>query len=536
MGLHFDFSPFYRKVFCRNLQNKTAAKHYKLNILMNNIRNNAVIFSCLFAAGGMAYAQKPNIVLILADDLGYGDISAFNDRTSLVTPNLDRLCENGIRFTDAHSNSSVSTPSRYGIMTGRYAFRSDLKEGVLGGFSSPLIAEDRSTVASMLSSCGYSTAMIGKWHLGWNWSCRDGKPDKVDYSGPVTGGPVDRGFDYFYGIAASLDMSPYVYVENNMPTAVPDKVSEDISKGILMQRSGPQSPDFEHKDCLPNFTQRAVEYIKAHKDDENPFFLYVPLTAPHTPVLPSEEFAGKSGISPYCDFVLMVDSMVGKIAGAVEESGISENTIIIFTSDNGCSPVAEIAKMKKAGHSPNYIYRGSKSDIYDGGHRIPLIISWGDRYHGRVEDQLISLTDFYATFADLAGYLLRDDEAEDSYSFKAVLDGTGKSARADVIHHSVDGRFAIRKGDWKLVFWPGSGGWGSPNEKSKNWNTLPEYQLFNMKNDPSEKNNLYGTHKKIEKELTESFRKYIMDGRSTPGEPQKNDGGSSWKQIEFLFK
>ena len=293
MGLHFDFSPFYRKVFCRNLQNKTAAKHYKLNILMNNIRNNAVIFSCLFAAGGMAYAQKPNIVLILADDLGYGDISAFNDRTSLVTPNLDRLCENGIRFTDAHSNSSVSTPSRYGIMTGRYAFRSDLKEGVLGGFSSPLIAEDRSTVASMLSSCGYSTAMIGKWHLGWNWSCRDGKPDKVDYSGPVTGGPVDRGFDYFYGIAASLDMSPYVYVENNMPTAVPDKVSEDISKGILMQRSGPQSPDFEHKDCLPNFTQRAVEYIKAHKDDENPFFLYVPLTAPHTPVLPSEEFAGK---------------------------------------------------------------------------------------------------------------------------------------------------------------------------------------------------------------------------------------------------
>ena len=503
---------------------------------MNHIRNNAAIFSFLFAAGGMAYAQKPNIVLILADDMGYGDISAFNDRTSLVTPNLDRLCGQGIRFTDAHSNSSVSTPSRYGILTGRYAFRSDLKSGVLGGFSQPLIAEDRSTVATMLSSCGYSTAMIGKWHLGWNWTYLDKASGKVDWTGPVSGGPTDRGFDYFYGIAASLDMSPYVYVENDRPTAVPDRVSGDISKGILMQRSGPQSPDFEHKDCLRNFTDRAAAYIREHADDAAPFFLYLPLTAPHTPILPSEEFRGKSGISPYCDFVLMVDSMVGKIADAVKDSGISENTIIIFTTDNGCSPVAEIAKMKKSGHSPNHIYRGAKSDIYDGGHRIPLIVSWGGRYRDRVEDGLVSLTDFYATFAEIAGYELKDDEAEDSYSFKSVLDGTGAPARQDVIHHSIDGRFAIRKGDWKLVFWPGSGGWGGPNEKSKNWDTLPKYQLFNMKNDPSERENLYGTHRKIEKELTERFRKYILDGRSTPGTPQKNDGGSDWKQIEFLFE
>lgn len=498
--------------------------------------NKALLLSCLCAAGGTAYAQqKPDIILFLADDMGYGDISAFNDRTPIVTPNLDRLCEHGIRFTDAHSNSAVSTPSRYGILTGRYAFRSELKSGVLGGFSNPLIRPERRTVADMLSDAGYSTAMIGKWHLGWDWTYKDRQKNEVDFSAPIKNGPTDHGFDYYYGIAASLDMSPYVYVENNMPTAIPTKESADIQHGPKMQRKGPQAPDFEHADVLPNFTNRACSYIEGHKDADRPYFLYIPITAPHTPVLPSEEFRGKSGVSDYCDFLLMVDAMVGKIMAAVEESGKADNTIIIFTTDNGCSPVVNISHMKKKGHSPNHIYRGAKSDIYDGGHRIPLIISWGNRYHNVVEHGIISLTDFYATFADLAGYRLQDNEAEDSYSMMPILAQNGKSAREDIIHHSIDGRFALRKGDWKLVFWPGSGGWGQPNPKSKNWEELPKYQLFNMKDDPSEKDNLYGTHKKIEKDLTARLKKYITEGRSTPGLPQQNEEASEWKQIEFLF-
>lgn len=261
---------------------------------MSNNYSQKFLVACLAASGSVAYAQKPNIVFILADDMGYGDISAFNDQTVISTPHLDRLCENGIRFTDAHSNSSVSTPSRYGILTGRYAFRSELKSGVLGGYSEPIIPAERNTMATMLASQGYSTACIGKWHLGWNWGYSENGKD-VDYSAPIKNGPTERGFDYFYGIAASLDMAPYVYVENDMPTAIPTRISVDIKKGIKMQRSGPQSPDFSHPDCLPNFTGRAIRYIEEHKDADKPFFLYVPLTAPHTPVLPSAEFVGKSG-------------------------------------------------------------------------------------------------------------------------------------------------------------------------------------------------------------------------------------------------
>ncbi|MGN0188649.1 MAG: arylsulfatase [Candidatus Cryptobacteroides sp.] len=504
---------------------------------MDNQYTKALLFTSLLAAGGTAAAQeKPNIILFLADDMGYGDVSAYNDRTPIVTPNLDRLCGQGIRFTDAHSNSAVSTPSRYGILTGRYAFRSELKSGVLGGFSEPLIRPERRTLADMLSDSGYSTAMIGKWHLGWDWTYKDRQRNEVDFSAPVKNGPTAHGFDYFYGIAASLDMSPYVYVENDMPTAVPTKESIDIQKGIKMQRKGPQAPDFEHSDVLPNFTRRACDYIAGQKDADKPYFLYLPVTAPHTPVLPSEEFKGKSGVSDYCDFVLMVDAMVGKIMNAVEESGKADNTIIIFTTDNGCSPVVNISYMKKKGHSPNHIFRGAKSDIYDGGHRIPLIISWGDRYHNIVENGIVSLTDFYATFADLAGYGLKDNEAEDSYSLMPVLTRSGQSGREDIIHHSIDGRFALRRGDWKLVFWPGSGGWGQPNPKSENWKELPKYQLFNMREDPSETENLYGEHRKIEKELQARLKKYIVDGRSTPGKPQQNDEASEWKQIEFLFK
>lgn len=487
----------------------------------------------LFACGKLC-AAEPNIVFILADDMGIGDISGFNEDSKIRTRHLDAMCANGIRFTDAHANSSVSTPSRYGILTGRYAFRTPLKSGTLGGLSEPLIEPDRSTVATMLSKQGYKTACIGKWHLGWNWAHDSVR--QVDYSKPVTEGPTTRGFDYFYGIAASLDMPPYVYVENDMPASLPDREAEE-QKGLLFQRKGPVGAGFEHEDVLPDLWRRGVKYIEEQKDSDSPFFLYLPITAPHTPVLPTDEYKGRSGLSPYGDFVLMIDDMVGDIVAALKKTGQYDNTMIIFASDNGCAPYADISGMEKEGHFPNYIYRGAKSDLYEGGHRIPLIVSWGDRYDGQTESGLVSLTDLYATFADMTGYAIPDNEAEDSYSMWPVFSGQGKSERKDIVHHSMDGDFAIRDGQWKLLFCAGSGGWGFPGKNAPVIESLPAVQLYDMNADPSEKSNLQAEHPDVVSELSGRMRKYLEDGRSTPGEKQPNAPMRlGWKQTEYFMK
>ena len=475
--------------------------------------------------------KKPNIVFILADDLGYGDVSALNENSKIKTSHIDKLCETGIKFTDAHSNSSVSTPSRYGILTGRYAFRTTLKEATLAGFSAPLIPKDRSTIATMLSKQGYNTACIGKWHLGWNWAYNEKK--EVDYSKPITEGPTTRGFNYFYGISASLDMSPYVYVENDKVTALPDKTAPDLS-GILLQRKGPQGADFEHEDCLPNFSKRAIKYIEEQKKTDRPFFLYLPLTAPHTPILPTVEYQGKSGLSPYGDFVLMIDDLVGNILSTLKENGLYDNTIVIFTSDNGCAPYADMKGMEAQGHYPSFIYRGAKSDLYDGGHRIPLIISWGEKYDNQVESGIISLTDFYATFAEMTGYEMPDNEGEDSFSMYPLLSGKGKSLRKDIVHHSIDGYFSIRSAEWKLLFCAGSGGWSFPQKNEKIISELPPVQLYNLKEDIGEKNNLESRYPEIVEKLTAAMREYLLNGRSTSGEKQANDTSVKWEQT-ILF-
>ena len=324
----------------------------------------AVLVSAAALTSSLACAAQPNVVFILADDMGYGDVSALNEKSRIRTPAIDALCRDGVTFTDAHSGSSVSTPSRYGILTGRYAFRTTLKSGVTNSYSPPLIAPSRRTIATFLSELGYSTACIGKWHLGWNWTMRDGK---VDFSGPVGDGPVTRGFDYFFGIPASLDMPPYVYIENDRVTAQPDRTSAD-GKGLLLQRSGPQGADFEHGECLQRITRKSLEYIAA-QSAKKPFFLYMPLTAPHTPILPSEEFRGKSGLSPYGDFVMMVDDVVAQIVARLKEQGLYENTVVVFAADNGCFHGAGVKEMEAGGHFPSYIYRGYKSDLFDGGHR-----------------------------------------------------------------------------------------------------------------------------------------------------------------------
>ena len=480
--------------------------------------------------------KKPNIVFIFADDMGYGDVSAFNENSKIQTTNIDRIANEGVAFTDAHSSSSVSTPSRYSLLTGRYNWRSDLKSGVLMGYNKALIAPDRRTIASVLRDQGYQTACIGKWHLGWDWNNIEAGKDSVDFSKPITNGPTTRGFDYFYGIIASLDMAPYVYVENDMPTALPDR--ETVNDGMKYWRKGPTASDFDHEQTLPNFINRAVDYIHDKSKDDKPFYLYLPLPAPHTPILPIKEYQGKSGLNPYGDFVLMVDDMVGKVMKALKDAGVDDNTILVFSTDNGCSPKAKFDELQEKGHYPSYIYRGHKADLFDGGHRIPCVVRWPAKIKPHTVNQTVCLTDFFATFATIADYQLKDSEGEDSYNILPLLlnEKEGDVIREATVHHSINGDFTIRKGEWKLLLSPSSGGWSFPKPGTDDEviETLPLIQLYNMKTDPAEKNNVYAEHPEVVKELKDLMIKYVKEGRSTPGTPQKNDGPEVWKQLSWM--
>ncbi|UZO82227.1 arylsulfatase [Aquimarina sp. ERC-38] len=486
---------------------------------------------------------KPNIIYILADDLGIGDISSFNKQGKIKTPNIDQLAKEGMRFTDAHTSSSVCTPTRYSIMTGRYNWRTVLKKGVLKGTSPALIPKKRKTIASLLQSQGYVTAFIGKWHLGWNWAEIEnpkGSPKKqsnYDYSKPISHSPNDLGFDYAYGINGSLDMGPYIYVENRMPTAKTERII-DRKNGYAFRRKGLIATDFKHKEVTPNFINRSIEYIKSKKDTKQPFFLYLPLPSPHTPILPTEEFIGKSGINPYADFIMMIDTYLGTLFNTVKEQGLENNTLIIFTSDNGTSPKANAKVLHQFGHHPTKHFRGMKASIFEGGHRVPFIAKWpGVISPNSVSDQTICTTDFYATCAEILNYEIPDNEGEDSYSLVPLFKGKEISGnfREATVHHSSGGFFSIRKGDWKLILCKGDGGYKELKELSET--EAPEYQLYNLAEDPSETNNLYRDSSTKYQELEQLLIKYIEEGRSTPGKVQKNDAiNFTWKQVGFLSK
>lgn len=460
---------------------------------------------------------KPNVVYILADDLGYGDLKSMNMDGKIATPGSDQMAKEGMVFTDAHSNSAVCTPTRYGVLTGRYAFRSRMKKGVLNGYSSYLIEKGRMTVPSFLKNQGYHTAFIGKWHLGWDWA-KDG--ERVDYSKPVENGPKEKGFEYSYGHCGSLDMAPYVWVENGMPTAVPTKETGRTKKESKngWWRKGPTSPDFDHEDVLPNLTRRAVKYIKEQVKKEKPFFLYLALPSPHTPVLPTPEFKGKSGLdSAYADFVTMTDDTVKQVLDVLKEGGVDENTLFIFTSDNGCSPEADFAELEEQGHDPSFIYRGHKADIFEGGHRVPFIVRWPAKVKaGTSCDDPTCLTDLLATMAEVLGQKLPADAGEDSVSMLPNLIGESKQpVREAVVHHSINGTFAIRQGKWKLIDAPHSGGWSSPKPAQKAlYKDLPKIQLYDLKKDPAESRNVSVENPSIVKKLKTLLEKYREDGRS----------------------
>lgn len=490
-----------------------------------------------------AGSDYPNIVYILADDLGYGDISAYNPTSRLTTTNVDRLTEEGVMFTDAHTSSAVCTPTRYGILTGRYNWRSRLKKSVLSGYSRALIEPERLTVAEVLQTKNYHTAFIGKWHLGWDWhfsgdaSNLDNLNSKseVDFSRLVLNGPKDQGFSYSYGFSGSLDMPPYVYVENNRPTSIPTDTTVSVDdKGFW--RKGVTGSDFNHAQVLSHLTDKAIQYIDEQVNSRRPFFLYFALPAPHTPILPATEFMGKSNTNFYGDFVLQVDDVVGQVIAALEKNGMREKTMIIFTSDNGCSPKANFKELALVGHHPSHIYRGHKADIYEGGHRVPFIVSWRDRIKKSFStNEIICTTDFMATAAELVGFTLPENAGEDSYSLLEVLlqKKYNEPLREATVHHSIDGRFAIRRGDWKLIMWPGSGGWSFPRTQ-EDLRDLPVMQLYNLTKDPSERENIVHEHPEKVKELRSLLIKYIENGRSTPGKRQKNDGAERWEELSWM--
>ena len=495
-----------------------------------------------------ATINAPNIIYILADDLGYGDLKCFNPYSKIPTPNLDNMAKNGIKFTDAHTSSAVCTPTRYGILTGRYNWRSSLKSSVLSGYSKSLIKQKQTTIAEMLKIQGYSTAYIGKWHLGWDWNFikADDQLDidnlnavpEVDFSIPVKNGPSTHGFDYSFGFSGSLDMAPYVYVENDKATMVPSKNTVSVDeKGYW--RKGLTSDDFNHSNLLQDLTDKAVNYINKKAKSNSPFFLYFPLPAPHTPILPTTEFLGKSNTNMYGDFVMQVDDVVRQIRETLKKQGISENTMLVFVSDNGCSPRANYEELAKVDHNPSYVFRGHKADIFEGGHRVPFILEWPEKVMKNTSsNKTICTTDFFATCADIVGYKIQDGEAVDSYSMLPII--TGKSdeiIREYTVHHSINGSFAIRKGNWKLILCPDSGGWSypTPQEYKANKMDLPAMQLYNLAADIGEKNNLINEYPEKAAELKAAIKKIILNGRSTPGQIQENEGMEGWQQIESIL-
>jgi arylsulfatase A-like enzyme len=461
----------------------------------------------LIAACTQSHADKPNIIYIMCDDLGYGDIQCLNrEHGKIPTPGADHLAEAGMIFTDAHSGSSVCTPTRYGLMTGRYSWRTVLQKGVVQGYAPCLIAKDRPTVASFLKAQGYHTGIIGKWHLNLQYlNPASGEPYRQkDHKSPpvdarIPDGPVNRGFDYFHGFHHARNME--AVIENDRVIAHDPVIN-----------------------MLPRLKKHALAYIEARAKEKQPFFLYIPLGSPHTPIVPSKDWQGRTSLGPYGDFVMETDSVVVAITQALADHGLSEKTLVIFTSDNGCSKAAKIGDLAAKGHKVSAHLRGSKADIWDGGHRVPFIVRWpGKIAAGSTSDQVICHTDLFATLADITGAALPPGSAEDSVSYLPAF--TGKpivSTRKGIIHHSISGHFAYRQGKWKLALAKASGGWSSPRE-GKAPPGAARAQLYDMSEDVGETTNLYRSQPERAQALLKQLESDVTRGRSTEGPRSDND-------------
>jgi arylsulfatase A-like enzyme len=498
------------------------------------------LFICTQALAAVA-EKKPNILVILADDLGYGDVQCYNpQRGKIPTPNIDKLASQGMRFTDAHSSCSVCSPSRYTLLTGRYHWRTRLQAGIVKTFGEPLIAPGRLTIAGLAKQQGYTTAAIGKWHLGWNWpiteaqrklveeapkSGRDDEAPIADeatraawrdvFSKPIPGGPTRSGFDTYFGTDVP-NWPPYCFIENDRTVGIPDAfLPPEKLKKLLASKQGPALKDWNLEQILPTLGARAARFITESAGKPEPFLLYLPLTAPHTPIAVTQEWQGKSGLTPYADFVMETDATIGRVLDALEKSGAANNTLVVFTSDNGCSPIVDPAVLGKLGHYPSGPLRGYKFDTWEGGHRIPFIVRWPGRVKpASVCRQLVQQADLMATFADILGAKLPVNAGEDSFSLLPLLKGGDKPVRSHAVNRSADGVPALREGPWKLILGPG--GRGVKDEGN-------QIHLYNLDDDPGETRDLAAAQPDRVAKMKEKLENLITRGRSTPGAVQKND-------------
>ncbi|MCF7838767.1 MAG: arylsulfatase [Candidatus Marinimicrobia bacterium] len=499
--------------------------------------------------------KKPNIVYFLVDDMGYGDASCLNPAGKIPTPNIDRLAREGMIFTDAHSSSAVCSPSRYSVLTGRYNWRSVLQQGIVRPYGAPLIAAERLTVPGFLKRHGYHSACIGKWHLGQGWDFEphaetfepvggaaewQAKPAqqacwREAFAKPTTGGPTTRGFDYYYGIDVP-NWPPYCFIENDRTVGIPSEfLPARLVGNNQASHTGPAMPGWRLEQLLPTWARRADDYIKERAARQEPFFLYLAMTSPHTPLAVNPPWIGKSGLNNlYADLVMETDDIFGRVLAALEAHGVADNTLVLFASDNGCAPYIGVKEMEAQGHFPSGPYRGYKSDAWDGGHRIPCLARWpGVIAPGTTCGALVCLSDLMATCADLLGETLPDNAAEDSLSMLPLFRGTGPSGRRAVVHHSITGKFAIRDGRWKLVLCPGSGGWTLGDAEAVKAG-LPLVQLYDMQADPGEQRNLHAEYPRKVKELVGLLRQQVAAGRSTPGARQTNDAPVDIWKLETL--
>ncbi|MDA0989242.1 MAG: arylsulfatase [Verrucomicrobia bacterium] len=482
----------------------------------------------------------PNIIYILADDMGYGDMGCNNSACKIPTPNLDRLAARGMRFTDAHAGSSVCTPSRYNILTGRYAWRSRLKQGIVWEWDGALIEPGRETVASLLKAQGYTTACIGKWHLGWEWATKDGSHpndalpfgewhkekrdaygfDNIDFSQRIGGGPVDCGFDSYFGVDVP-NFAPYTWFEDDHLTDIPTVPKPDELYG----NPGIACPDWNLEQMIPTFTQRAEQFITDHADSDQPYFLYFPLTSPHSPIVPNQPFVGKSGVDAYGDFVCEVDWLVGQIMDALDRTGTPNDTLLIFTSDNGPEHQTKdgqgaYERARTTGHYSMGPLRGIKRDAWEGGHRVPFLASWPAVVPaGTCCNQLVALGDLMATCAAITGAELNTDAGEDSVSMLPLLQGKLDTPVRDyAIHHSMLGTFAVRKGPWVLI----DGATGDDTHKEPDWfkterGYMPHAcpgELFHVADDIPERVNRYAEQPEIVRELSALLAEAKAVGRT----------------------
>jgi arylsulfatase A-like enzyme len=513
-----------------------------------------LLFSFCISASAFAaeQLQRPNIVVILADDLGYGDVHCYNpDRGKIPTPYIDRLSAQGMRFTDAHSSSGVCSPSRYTLLTGRYHWRTRLQSGIVGYLERPLIAPERLTIAGLLKRQGYHTACIGKWHLGWDWDIplaqrklfapgRGKFPEVTDrhrqawrevYSHPIGSGPTTRGFDEYFGTDVP-NWPPYCFIENDRTRGIPTAfLPKALFRNHLASLPGPALADWKLEGVLPALADRASDYIQRRAKTGKPFFLYLPLTSPHTPLAVNQAWRGKSGLdSAVADFVMETDEVVGRVLAALEESGVAGNTLVVFTSDNGFAPYVGAKHLEARGHYPSGPLRGYKGDAWEGGHRIPFIVRWpGVVKPGTACAQLVHHADIMATVADVFGTDPPNNAAEDSFSLLPLLKGSREPVREHAISQGSRGQFALRRGPWKMLFGPGGGGaWSRLSASRPDGHPA---QLYNLSTDIGETKNLYAVHPDIVREMTALLEKLVTAGRSTPGPAQRNDVPVNWKRF-----